>query len=55
MINNIYMVKYQPSTKTKFYQKAIETWTKLDVQKFKDAKDHNLNYKVYYTETELYE
>ena len=45
----------EKAKKSKFYQKAIETWTKLDVQKFKDAKYHNLNYKVYYTETELYE
>ena len=45
----------EKAKKSKFYQKAIETWTKLDVQKFKDAKYHNLNYKVYYAETELYE
>lgn len=45
----------EKAKKSKFYQKAIETWTKLDVQKFKDAKYHNLNYKVYYTEMELYE
>ena len=45
----------EKAKKSKFYQKAIETWTKLDVQKFKDAKYHNLNYKVYYTEAELYE
>ena len=45
----------EKAKESKFYQKAIETWTKLDVQKFKDAKDYDLNYKVYYTEAELYE
>ena len=39
---------------SKFYAKAIETWTRLDVQKFKDAKENNLNYIVFYTEKDAY-
>ncbi len=50
------LAMWQEKAKTsKFYKKAIETWTKLDVQKFEDARKNNLNYKVYYTEAELYE
>ena len=37
-----------------FYKNAIETWTVRDVRKIQMAQKNNLNYKVYYTEDELY-
>lgn len=36
-----------------YYKTAIEVWTQRDVQKYKIAKENNLNYKIYYTEAEL--
>lgn len=45
----------EKAKESQFYKKAIYTWTQLDVQKFKDARDNNLNYKVYYKENDLYE
>jgi len=39
---------------SKFYKKAITTWTRLDTQKFEDAKNNNLNYIAYYLESDLY-
>lgn len=37
-----------------FYKNAIKTWTERDVEKLQTAKKNNLNYRVYYTEDELY-
>lgn len=46
---------WQKKAKTsKYYEKAIKTWTVLDVQKIKDANKNKLNYKVYYSEEDLY-
>ena len=38
---------------TKFYNKAIETWTNLDVRKYNIAKENNLNYIIFYNIQEL--
>lgn len=38
---------------SKYYKSAIETWTIRDPQKKKVAEENNLNYKVYWTESEL--
>ena len=35
------------------YKKAIYTWTILDPLKLKTAKDHNLNYKIFWTIKEV--
>lgn len=35
-----------------FYKAAIETWTQRDILKFNIAKENNLNYLEYYSETE---
>ena len=37
-----------------FFKQAVECWTIRDVQKIKTAKENNLNYKVFYDYTELY-
>jgi hypothetical protein len=36
-----------------YYKNAIETWTKRDTQKYATATANNLNYLVYYLESEL--
>lgn len=38
---------------TKFYNNAIDVWTKRDQLKIKTAKDNNLNYKAFYSLDEL--
>ena len=38
---------------TKFYNNAIDVWTKRDQLKIKTAKDNNLNYKAFYSLNEL--
>ena len=38
---------------TKFYNNAIDVWTKRDQLKIKTAKDNNLNYKTFYSLDEL--
>lgn len=51
----IKLVDWQEKAKTShYYQNAIDTWTVRDVAKFKTAEENKLNYKVYYTEEELY-
>ncbi len=37
----------EKAKKSKFYQNAIETWTKRDVMKLKVAKQNKLNFKVF--------
>ena len=37
-----------------YYQSAIKVWTEKDLQKFKAAKENNLNYIAVYKENELY-
>lgn len=41
------------ATKSKFYLNAIKTWTVRDINKFKTAKANGINYKVFYSETDL--
>ena len=41
------------SKNTKFYNRAIETWTNLDVRKYNIAKENNLNYIIFYNIQEL--
>jgi hypothetical protein len=36
------------SKNTKYYNNAINTWTKLDVKKLKAFKENNLNFKIFY-------
>lgn len=44
------LVRWKEKAETsKFYQKAIDVWTIKDLQKFKIAKENNLNYKAFYT------
>ena len=43
------------SKNTKYYDNAVYTWTNLDVRKLKIFKENNLNYKIFYTQNELYE
>lgn len=46
--------KWQEKAKTsKFYQNAIYQWTDLDVRKAQIAKEHNLNWVVFYSLDEL--
>ena len=45
----------EKATTSKYYEKAIDTWVRLDIKKFETAKKNNLNYKVYYTEQEAYD
>lgn len=40
---------------SKYYQQAIYTWTDLDIRKMDAAIENKLNYKVYYSEEEMYE
>ena len=40
---------------SKYYQQAIYTWTDLDLRKMNTALENKLNYKVYYSEEEMYE
>lgn len=40
---------------SKYYQQAIYTWTDLDIRKMNTALENKLNYKVYYSEEEMYE
>lgn len=40
---------------TKYYNNAIKTWTKMDVEKRNKAKEENLNYKEFWSLKELKE
>ena len=40
---------------SKYYQQAIYTWTDLDIRKMNTALENKLNYRVYYSEEEMYE
>lgn len=40
---------------SKYYQQAIYTWTDLDIRKRNAALENKLNYRVYYSEEEMYE
>lgn len=42
------LIEYWKSKHTKYYSNAINTWTNLDVRKYKIAKKNNLNYLVFY-------
>ncbi len=55
MDKNKLAIWQEKAKESKYYEKAIDTWTRLDVLKFKTAEENKLNYKVYYTESELYE
>ena len=43
----------QKAQTSKYYQNAIETWTKRDPTKYKTAQDNCLNYLVFYTQNDL--
>ena len=45
----------EKSSNSLYFKNAINTWTKRDVEKFKIAKENNLNYEVIYNKKELYE
>lgn len=46
---------WQEKAKTsQYYKNAIDTWTIRDVKKLNTARDNKLNYKVFYTEEEIY-
>lgn len=48
------LIKWQEKAKTSdFYKNAIKVWTIKDIKKYEYAKKNNLNYKVYYYESEL--
>jgi hypothetical protein len=50
------LLTWQEKAKTsKYYENAIVTWTVRDVAKIATAKANNLNYKIYYEESELFE
>lgn len=50
------LLAWQEKAKTsKYYENAITTWTVRDVAKLATAKANNLNYKIYYEESELFE
>jgi len=40
---------------TQYYNNAINTWTNLDIKKYKIAKQNNLNYKIFWNINELKE
>ena len=49
------LILWQEKAKSSdFYKKAIDVWTRLDPEKFAYAEKNHLNYKVYYSEDELY-
>lgn len=51
----IKLADWKEKAKTSYcYQNAIDTWTIRDIAKFKIAEENKLNYRVYYTEEELY-
>ncbi len=52
-INDIEKLNKWKQKNTKFYNNAIEVWTKRDQLKIKTAKDNNLNYKAFYSLDEL--
>ena len=39
---------------SRYYKQAVYTWTNLDVRKMNIALENKLNYKVYYSEEEMY-
>ena len=43
----------QKAQTSKYYQNAIETWTKRDLNTYKIARDNDLNYLVFYTQKDL--
>ena len=43
------ILKLWKSKNTKFYDNAIDTWTKRDVEKLECFKKNNLNYKIFYS------
>ena len=43
------IVELWKSKHTKFYDNAIETWTKRDIEKLECFKKNNLNYKIFYS------
>lgn len=45
----------QLSEHSKFYQNAIETWTKRDLNKLNTALENNLNYVVWFNEEQAYD
>ena len=53
-VNKLAVWKEKAKT-SKYYQQAIYTWTDLDIRKMNVALENKLNYKVYYSEEELYE
>lgn len=52
-INDIEKLNKWKQKNTKFYNNAIDVWTKRDQLKIKTAKDNNLNYKAFYSLDEL--
>ena len=52
--NDIEKLNKWKQKNTKFYNNAIDVWTKRDQLKIKTAKDNNLNYKVFYNEEEAH-
>lgn len=47
--SHLEILKQWKQKNTKFYNNAIEVWTKRDVKKMKTAKENKLNYLVFYT------
>lgn len=52
-LNDIEKLNKWKNKNTKFYNIAIEVWTKRDPLKIKTAYDNNLNYKTFYSLNEL--
>lgn len=46
-------LKNWESKKSKYYQRAIDTWSKLDILKYEIAKKNKLNYLIFYSLEEL--
>ena len=47
------IIKLWKSKNTKFYDNAIKTWTKRDVEKLECFKKNNLNFKIFYSHKEF--
>ena len=47
------IIKLWKNKNTKFYDNAIETWTKRDVEKLECFKKNNFNYKIFYSYEEF--
>ena len=45
----------EKSNESKYYQNAIYCWTDFDIRKYETALNNSLNYKVYYTLSEVKE